>query len=163
MPNYYDQRTSTLKTIYDRIESACRKHRGIAQFDCGDLDTFGDNYKYPLVYLETINHFEENERKNGETFSIALNIIDRSDENELDRESMIASHDRLKQLFTELKMYLSQDRKPYAFGRGSVSPASVLVFNRFEPAALYRLRGEFTVTVDMVMTDTADLDIIFEA
>lgn len=157
MPLSYEHRASTLKALYDKIESICTRHIGVADYDCGDVAQFNEDYKYPLVYLETINFYAENERKNGESYSVALNVLDRQPEAG-DRPGAVRTHDKVKQIFSEIKAYME---KRDQFGDANVSPATVAVFNDFDDAKLVRLRADFTLTVDMVVTPTADLDQIF--
>ena len=157
MSIYYGQRTSTLQKVYDTLEKVCSAHIAVAEFDCGDLQAFNEDYKYPLAYLETITEVSEGERKHTETYSITLNLLDRLPDS-ADRKAVHQIHDKLKQVYGEIKSYL--ERKE-VFGNANVSPGSGLIFNCFDDANLVRFRGEFTVTVEAVATDQPDLNLLF--
>lgn len=155
MSIYYKNRIQPLKALYDKIEAICLKHIAVASFDCGDLDKFdGDIMKFPAAYLETIVDIQENGRT--ETYSIALNLLDRKD-TDATKEQVILTHDKLKQIFTEIKLYMEQKK---VFGAG-VGNASILLFNDFEDERLVRLRGDFSLTVEALVTPVAELVLIF--
>lgn len=155
MSIYYNQRQQPLKALYDKIERICLKHVAIASFDCGDLQTFNaDALTFPAAYLETINQIEDNGYT--ETYSISLNILDRQ-VTDATRTQTILTHDKLKQIFSEIQAYMMLKKKSF----GTIGNASILLFNDYEDARLVRLRADFTLTVEPLATPLADLASIF--
>ena len=158
MSRYYSQRVSPLLNLYDKLTAICASHVAISQASFGDLEQMmREENTYPMVYLETITEIQENSRKNGEAYSIALNILDR-EVTDGNSRSRILLHDKLKQIFTEIKAYLEQKQ---VFGEPNVSPAAILLFNDFEDDRLVRLRGEFTIEVDSLVTSVPDFTTLF--
>ncbi|WP_216689023.1 hypothetical protein [Hymenobacter siberiensis] len=158
MSIYYSQRTSTLQKVYATLEKVCSAHIAVTEYDCGDLQLFSTEYRFPLAYLETITEVGENQSKNGETYTVTLNLLDRQPEAH-NRTTLVQTHDKLKQVFSEIKSYLERRE---VFGNVNVGPATLLLFNGFDDANLVRLRAEFTVSVDMVATDQPDLNLLFQ-
>lgn len=156
MSIYYSKRQQPLGTVYEKIENTCKKHIAIASYDSGDLESFSnESMLFPAAYLETINQVEET--GNSEIYSVSLNLLDRQVKDGT-REQQIQVHDKLKQIFAEIKLYLGQKQ---VFGSVNVGNASILLFTDFDDASLVRLRADFTVTVQALDTPVADLAIIF--
>jgi hypothetical protein len=155
MSVYYNNRVQPLKALYDKIEELCLKHIAISSYDCGDLDSFdGEIMTFPAAYLETINEMQDNGYT--ETYSIALNLLDRMPQ-DATRAQMIATHDSLKQIFSELQAYMQLKKKSF----GTIGNPSILLFNDFVDTRLVRLRADFTITVEPLETTPADLASIF--
>lgn len=158
--NPFDERAKPLQHLYDTLEAVCLRHPSISMFDSGDEDDFGgDHYTYPLAYLETINYFSESDSKTLETYTVALNLVDRQPEAQ-DRKATILTHDRLKQVFSEIKGYLELK---HVFGERNVGPADVLVTNGKGDDVLVSFRAEFTITVKTLLPTAQDLKTLFES
>lgn len=156
MSIYYSQRKQPLGDVYKKIETACKKHIAIAYYDTGELEAFNsESMLFPAAYLETINQVEET--GNTEIYSISLNLLDRQ-VTDGTTEQQIQIHDKLKQIFSEIKLYLEQKS---IFGSVNVGNAYILLFNDFDDASLVRLRADFTITVQALQTPVADLALIF--
>ncbi|MBF9237455.1 hypothetical protein I2I05_08595 [Hymenobacter sp. BT683] len=151
----YAQRIQPLRRLYERILNICGKHVAVASIASGDQTMFtGEDTAYPCAYLETIADATEGESKGFETYGVVLNILDLLPANATEIQT-IELFDRCKQVLDEIKMYLEQK---HVFGTKNVGPAQYLLFTDGDVA---RVRAEFSVTVEKLITDRPDLSLIF--
>lgn len=153
----HPHRVKTLERVYGILRDACSLHPMIAQYDSGSEQEYGADYLYPLAYLETINEIQENDESNRETYSVALNLLDYIPE-EANGDTRVQGHDKLKQLFTEIKTYLMQES---VFGKKNISGASLLLMDDFSNDKVIRLRAEFTITVKTQVSSLPDIRAIY--
>ena len=160
MSIYHGQRRATLQNIVERIETICRAHLGIADFDNGNIKVFGEpNYKYPLAFLEDIIFIEEGEKKVTQTYTVTLNIVDLQPASD-DRQAKTQVRDKVFETYNEVKNQLEQEKYP-SFGNKRVSPGTLVMTDEFSKGRAIQCQGTFTINCDAVVTPAQDLPSIF--